>query len=112
MLAISNLGSPILAYIRHRVFAGPYHRNVAGNLLALDAFMGTAAEARAIVGSTMSAWWRSAAAMTKPAARRHGRRRLHCRAVPAATCRLGWSRSPQAPTEPARSSTASRLNMA
>jgi hypothetical protein len=46
VLAISNLGSPILAYSRHSVFAGPYHRNVAGNLLALNAFMGseTAAE--------------------------------------------------------------------
>lgn len=49
VLAISNLGSPILAYTGHRVFAGPYHRNVAGNLLALDAFMGSADAARRIV---------------------------------------------------------------
>ncbi|WP_145963599.1 GtrA family protein [Bradyrhizobium algeriense] len=46
VLAISNLGSPILAHTPHRVLAGPYHRNVIGNLLALDAFMGTAEQAR------------------------------------------------------------------
>ncbi|MER8533569.1 GtrA family protein [Mesorhizobium sp. M1005] len=49
VLAISNLGSPILAYSGHRVFAGPYHRNVAGNLLALDAFLGSDADARTVV---------------------------------------------------------------
>lgn len=49
VLAISNLGSPILAYSGHRVFAGPYHRNIAGNLLALDAFLGSAVDARTIV---------------------------------------------------------------
>lgn len=48
VLAISNLGSPILAYSGHRVFAGPYHRNIAGNLLALAAFTGSLAEARDI----------------------------------------------------------------
>ncbi len=41
VLAVSNLGAPILVYSGHRVFAGPYHRNVAGNLLALDAFLGS-----------------------------------------------------------------------
>jgi hypothetical protein len=49
VLAISNLGSPILAYSGHRVFAGPYHRNIAGNLLALDAFLGSDADARSVV---------------------------------------------------------------
>lgn len=49
VLTISNLGAPVLAYSGHRVFAGPYHRNVAGNLLALDAFLGSAEDARAIV---------------------------------------------------------------
>jgi hypothetical protein len=49
VLAISNLGSPILAYSGHRVFAGPYHRNIAGDLLALDAFLGSADQAKAIV---------------------------------------------------------------
>ncbi|MER9404804.1 GtrA family protein [Mesorhizobium caraganae] len=48
VLAISNLGSPILAYSGHRVFAGPYHRNIAGDLLALDAFLGSADQARTI----------------------------------------------------------------
>ncbi|PSJ62199.1 polysaccharide biosynthesis protein GtrA [Pseudaminobacter soli (ex Li et al. 2025)] len=48
VLAVSNLGSPILAYSRHRVFSGPYHRNIAGNLIALDAFMGSSEEARQI----------------------------------------------------------------
>jgi hypothetical protein len=51
VLAISNLGSPILAYSGHRVFAGPYHRNIAGDLLALDAFLGPATEARTIVAN-------------------------------------------------------------
>ncbi|TIO47387.1 MAG: GtrA family protein [Mesorhizobium sp.] len=49
VLATSNLGSPILAFSGHRVFAGPYHRNVAGNLLVLDAFLGTPDAARKIV---------------------------------------------------------------
>jgi hypothetical protein len=31
--------------------AGPYHRNVIGNLLALDAFMGTAEQARPTIES-------------------------------------------------------------
>ncbi|UVK39531.1 GtrA family protein [Mesorhizobium sp. AR10] len=51
VLAISNLGSPILAYSGHRVFAGPYHRNVAGDLLALDAFLGSANDARTILAN-------------------------------------------------------------
>lgn len=49
VLAPSNLGSPILALSGHRVFAGPYHRNVAGNLLVLDAFLGAPDEAHRIV---------------------------------------------------------------
>jgi len=49
VLAVSNLGSPILAYTDHRVLAGPYHRNVEGNLLVLDAFTGQAAMARTVV---------------------------------------------------------------
>ncbi|KAA3441656.1 polysaccharide biosynthesis protein GtrA [Mesorhizobium sp. SARCC-RB16n] len=51
VLAISNLGSPILAFTGHRVFAGPYHRNVAGNLLVFDALLGSSADAKAIVES-------------------------------------------------------------
>jgi hypothetical protein len=49
VLTISNLGAPALVYSGHRVFAGPYHRNVAGNLLALDAFLGSADDAHSIV---------------------------------------------------------------
>ncbi|RWL96895.1 MAG: GtrA family protein [Mesorhizobium sp.] len=49
VLAISNLGAPVIVYSGHKVFAGPYHRNVAGNLLALDAFLGSADDARQIV---------------------------------------------------------------
>ncbi|TGV64589.1 GtrA family protein, partial [Mesorhizobium sp. M00.F.Ca.ET.158.01.1.1] len=45
------LGSPILAFTGHRVFAGPYHRNVAGNLLVFDALLGSATDAKAIVES-------------------------------------------------------------
>ncbi len=40
VLAVSNLGAPVLAFTPHRVLAGPYHRNEAGNLATLDAFMG------------------------------------------------------------------------
>jgi hypothetical protein len=49
VLATSNLGSPILFYSRHRALAGPYHRNGKGNLIALNALMGTPAEARLLV---------------------------------------------------------------
>ena len=49
VLAVSNLGSPILVRTAHRVLAGPYHRNVTGNLLTLDAFMGTAEQARTVI---------------------------------------------------------------
>jgi len=49
VLAISNLGAPILARSPHRVLAGPYHRNVTGNLLTLDAFTGTAEQARTTI---------------------------------------------------------------
>lgn len=36
VLSVSNLGSAILAWTPHRALAGSYHRNVAGNLAALD----------------------------------------------------------------------------
>jgi hypothetical protein len=49
VLAISNLGAPILAYTGHRALAGPYHRNVAGNLTTLDILMGGPAQAKGIV---------------------------------------------------------------
>ena len=49
VLAVSNLGSPILVRTAHRVLAGPYHRTVIGNLLTLDAFMGTAEQARTVI---------------------------------------------------------------
>jgi hypothetical protein len=49
VLAISNLGTSILANTHHRVLAGPYHRNVAGNLLMMDAFMGAPDEARVLL---------------------------------------------------------------
>lgn len=45
VVAVSNLGSPILAHTPHRVLAGPYHRNVAGNLAALDLLLATPEEA-------------------------------------------------------------------
>jgi hypothetical protein len=40
VLSISNLGAPVLRYTPHRALAGPYHRNLDGNLAALDAFLG------------------------------------------------------------------------
>jgi hypothetical protein len=51
VLAVSNFGAPILAYTGHRALAGPYHRNIAGNLLVLDAFTSTADEARTVIES-------------------------------------------------------------
>lgn len=44
VLAVSDLGSPILANTPHRALAGPYHRNVAGNLLMMDMMTGAAAD--------------------------------------------------------------------
>lgn len=49
VLASSNLGSPILRHSAHTVLAGPYHRNNAGNLLALHALMRPQDEAETIV---------------------------------------------------------------
>lgn len=49
VLAVSNLGSSILAETHHRVLAGPYHRNQAGNLAMLDAMAVPPAEAEAAV---------------------------------------------------------------
>lgn len=49
VLAVANIGASILTYTGHSAFAGLYHRNIDGNLLALDAFTGAAPEARAIV---------------------------------------------------------------
>lgn len=49
VLAVSNLGAPILRYTPQRVLAGPYHRNVEGDLATLNAFIGTDAEAHDIV---------------------------------------------------------------
>jgi hypothetical protein len=37
VLAVSNLGASILTFTDHRTLSGPYHRNVAGNLAALNA---------------------------------------------------------------------------
>lgn len=48
VLVASNIGAPVLFYTRHRTFAGPYHRDVAGMLFALDAFMATPREAQAL----------------------------------------------------------------
>jgi len=49
VLASSNLGSGILVFTGHRTLAGPYHRNVAGNLAMLDAFMGTPDAAHSVI---------------------------------------------------------------
>ena len=49
VLASSNLGSGILVFTGHRALAGPYHRNVGGNLAMLDAFMGTPDAAHAVI---------------------------------------------------------------
>jgi hypothetical protein len=48
VLAVSDLGSAILANTGHRVLSAPYHRNIAGNLAMVDAMLGTPAQARSI----------------------------------------------------------------
>ena len=49
VLAGSNLGTSILAYSPHRALAGPYHRNIPGNLATLDAFTGPVDAARKVI---------------------------------------------------------------
>ena len=49
VLAVSNNGAMILAFTPHSVLAGPYHRNIEGNLAMLDAMAGTPEEALDIV---------------------------------------------------------------
>ena len=49
MVAVSNMGPVILKLTPHRVLAGPYHRNVRGNIATLDAFMGTPEQARSVL---------------------------------------------------------------
>ena len=49
ILAPIDMGSHLLAFTPHGVFAAPYHRDNAGNRLAIDALMATPDEARAIV---------------------------------------------------------------
>lgn len=46
VVAVSNLGPAILKFTPHRVMAGPYHRNVAGNLATLDIFLSDPDHAR------------------------------------------------------------------
>jgi hypothetical protein len=48
VLVISNLGAPVLRYTRHSVLAGPYHRNMDGNIATLEAFIGTPDKAKEI----------------------------------------------------------------
>jgi hypothetical protein len=49
VLTISNLGAPVLSYTGHRVLAGPYHRNLEGNVATLEAFIGSPGMAEEIV---------------------------------------------------------------
>lgn len=59
VLAFTNLGSAILRNTPHSAIAGPYHRNTAGNLLALQALVAPSEEARAKIASsqaTILAW--------------------------------------------------------
>ncbi|MBO6900929.1 MAG: GtrA family protein [Rhizobiaceae bacterium] len=48
VLVISNLGAAVLANTDHRVLAGPYHRNVEGNLAALRALASPPEAARSM----------------------------------------------------------------
>src|SRR5690606_3536275 len=40
VLIISNLGASVLRHTLHRALAGPYHRNIGGNLATIEAFIG------------------------------------------------------------------------
>lgn len=51
VLAVSNVGAAILANSDHRVLAGPYHRNQAGNLAALDVQMAPPERARDLLAA-------------------------------------------------------------
>ncbi|SMH31714.1 GtrA family protein [Mesorhizobium australicum] len=48
VVSVSNLGSAILAWTPHRALAGSYHRNVAGNLAALDMLLADPQAAEAL----------------------------------------------------------------
>ncbi|MBE7182994.1 MAG: GtrA family protein [Methylobacterium mesophilicum] len=59
VLAVSNLGAAILAWTPHSVLAGPYHRNIEGNLAGLDAWMAEPDDARRMLeaeGAGLVAW--------------------------------------------------------
>jgi hypothetical protein len=49
VLAISNLGPALLRYTHHRVLAGPYHRNEAGNLATLDILLAEPKDAQRLM---------------------------------------------------------------
>ncbi|MCG6115009.1 MAG: GtrA family protein [Mesorhizobium sp.] len=51
VLAVSNLGAAILANTEHHVLAGPYHRNQAGNLAALELQMAAPETAHGLLGA-------------------------------------------------------------
>jgi len=51
VLAVSNLGAAILANTDHLVLAGPYHRNQAGNIAALELQMAPPDTARGLLGT-------------------------------------------------------------
>ncbi|MBN9072565.1 MAG: GtrA family protein [Rhizobiales bacterium] len=49
VMAVSDLGSPVLAYTPHRAFAGHYNRNIAGNLTMVKAMLAAPDEAGRIL---------------------------------------------------------------
>lgn len=51
IVSITNLGSSILRYTGHHAYAGPYHRNVAGNLVAIDILSAEPDAAQAIANA-------------------------------------------------------------
>jgi hypothetical protein len=51
VLTVTNHGAALLAYTSHRSLAGPYHRNIAGNLAMINAMVGTPEEALEIARS-------------------------------------------------------------
>lgn len=46
VLGATDIGASVLLYTQHRAIAGPYHRNIAGNLRLIDTMLAAPAEAR------------------------------------------------------------------
>ncbi|MEL6818695.1 MAG: hypothetical protein AAFP80_08615 [Pseudomonadota bacterium] len=51
VLSSTNVGPMILAHTQHRAIAGPYHRNIDGNMLLIETMLGAPSGARAALAA-------------------------------------------------------------